>query len=273
MPKGNPMTRQPAVAGQFYPGDEKGLKRELERYIVRVEKKESALAALAPHAAYMYSGGVAGAVYSRMEIPDIIVIMCPNHSGLGARAAIMLNGTWEIPGTSIPIHTQLAEDILKNSKELEEDSLAHLREHSLEVHLPFLFYLNPHISFVPICLMGRNYSFCEDIGKAVASAIKERKEKALIVASSDMTHYESHDEAKKKDKKAIDRVLALDPEGLLDTVRKQGITMCGVIPATAMLVAAKELGARRAELVKYATSGEVSGDYDQVVGYAGILVS
>jgi len=273
MPKGNPMTRQPAVAGQFYPGDEKGLKRELERYIVKGQKKVTALGALAPHAGYMYSGAVAGAVYSRIEIPDLIVIMCPNHSGLGARASIMLNGTWEIPGASVPIHSQLAEDILNNSKELEQDSLAHLREHSLEVHLPFLYYLNPKISFVPICLMGRSYSFCEDIGKAVASAVKERKQKALIVASSDMTHYESHDEAKKKDRKAIDRILDLDPEGLLDIVRTEGISMCGVIPATAMLVAAKELGAHRAELVKYATSGEVSGDYDQVVGYAGILVS
>ncbi len=267
------MIRQPAVAGQFYPGDEKSLKKELERYIVRETKKERALGVLAPHAGYMYSGAVAGAVYSRVEIPQTVVILCPNHTGLGARAAIMLEGTWIVPGTRIPIYTPLAKEIMENSRELDEDSMAHLREHSLEVHLPFLFYLNPGLRFVPICLMGSDFSLCEDVGNAVARALQKREEKALIVASSDMTHYESHKAAQEKDKKAIDKVLALDPKGLLDTVRRQNISMCGVIPATAMLVAVKELGAQRAELVKYATSGEVSGDYDQVVGYAGIFVS
>lgn len=261
------------MSGQFYPGNAEALKTEVDRCIAGGARKEKALTVLAPHAGYMYSGPVAGAVYSRVEIPRTAVILCPNHSGRGARAAIMMEGAWEIPGAAIPIDTQLAGEILESSGELEEDSLAHLNEHSCEVHLPFLFHLNPGLRFVPICLMGRDYNFCVDIGRAVASVIRKSAESILIVASSDMTHYEPLEEARKKDKKAIDRILALDPQGLYDTVRRLGITMCGIIPATAMLVAAVDLGAKKAELVKYATSGEVSGDYTQVVGYAGIFVS
>ncbi len=267
------LVRRPAVAGQFYPGDPRSLTRDLERYLVRNSHSVKAIGVLAPHAGYMYSGSVAGAVYSRVEIPSLAVILGPNHSGLGARAAIMCDGAWEIPGAIVPIDAPLAQGILRVSKALEDDFQAHLNEHSLEVHLPFLARLNPGLHIVPICLMGRDYALCEDVGMAVASAVRERNESVLIVASSDMTHYEPHEDAKRKDKLAIDRVLALDPRGLYDTVRTRDITMCGVIPATAMLVAAVALGATRADLVRYATSGEVSGDYDQVVGYAGISIS
>jgi AmmeMemoRadiSam system protein B len=201
-----------------------------------------------------------------------VVILSPNHTGLGSRAAVMSEGAWQMPAGEVGINSSLSRLIMEQSKYLEEDELAHLREHSLEVQLPFLQYFNPDFQMVPICLAGRDLKFCQDIGLAVARARKEFGQPVLIVASSDMTHYESQRAAKRKDEMAIEKILSLDPPGLLEIVRKESISMCGVIPTTAMLIACKELGAKDARLVKYATSGDVSGDYDQVVGYAGIIV-
>ncbi|MBF8250845.1 MAG: hypothetical protein HW382_473 [Deltaproteobacteria bacterium] len=177
-----------------------------------------------------------------------------------------------MPNGNIEINSDLAGAIVENSKYLKDDHLAHLNEHSLEVQIPFLQRFRKDIRIVPIAMMNMDYAICQDIGHAVARAVKSFKEPVLIVASSDMTHYESDKSAREKDKKAIDRVLALDPDGLFKTVRENRITMCGVIPATIMLIACKELGAKKAELVDYATSGETSGDYEQVVGYAGMIV-
>lgn len=266
------MIRKPAVANQFYPGDKNKLTKEIENYVIKEEKKEDVLGLVVPHAGYMYSGSVAGSVYSVVNIPDNVVVLCPNHTGLGSRAAIMSEGVWQIPTGDVGINSSLSRLIKDQSKNLEEDEGAHLREHSLEVQLPFLQYFNPNFQMVPICLGGRDLKFCQDIGLALARARKEFGQPVLIVASSDMTHYESRRSAKRKDEMAIEKILSLDPAGLLETVRREGISMCGVIPATVMLIACKELGAKEARLVKYATSGDVSGDYDQVVGYAGIIV-
>jgi len=276
------MLRQPAVAGHFYQGTAEALRKQVQGFIVPGAKKVKALGILAPHAGLMYSGAVAGAVYSSVELPDTFILIGPNHTGLGASVSLMSSGSWETPLGTVDIDEQLAAAILKRSSHIHEDSLAHLREHSLEVQLPFIQYFKNVFKIVPLQMLDTGLTTCLEVGKAIAAAIKEfgvpsaadesKRRHVLIVASSDMSHYERASSAKEKDSKAIDRVLNLDPPGLYRTVRDYGITMCGYGPAVAMLTACNALGASRAELVKYANSGDVSGDYDQVVGYAGIII-
>ena len=266
------MTRNPAVAGMFYPGSEELLNRELDLMMPEAGEKVKALGVVSPHAGYVYSGKVAGELLSSVIITPKVILLGPNHTGLGSRASIMTEGSWSLPNGTVPIDTSLAEDILQRSDFLTPDELAHMREHSIEVQVPFLLHERSDISIVPITLMGLSVESCRELGHAIAGAIESAGEDVLILASSDMTHYESQESAKAKDKKAIDRVLGLDPEGLMDVVSRNNISMCGVIPATVMLFAAKKLGAKKAALVRYATSGDVSGDYDQVVGYAGMVV-
>ncbi len=268
------MIRRACVAGQFYPGDGAALEKAVKAYLSPSSgKKERAKAVIVPHAGYMYSGYVAGAVYASVEIPDHIVLIGPNHTGLGERAAIMDSGSWETPIGSVNINEKLAGLILGNCKLFSIDAIAHMREHSLEVQLPFLYHLNKNISFVPITVMHAEFRECSIMGKAVAKAITEFKKDVLIVVSSDMNHYESDSVTRKKDKLAIDKALALDGKGLLDITSDKDITMCGVIPAVIAIEAAKELKAENARLVKYATSGDTSNDYEQVVGYAGIIIN
>jgi AmmeMemoRadiSam system protein B len=279
------MLRHPAVAGYFYRGTAEELKRQVEEFTIPAEKIK-ALGILSPHAGLIYSGAVAGAVYSSIELPDAIVLIGPNHTGLGEPVSLMARGSWETPLGTVDIDEELASAILSKSSHIHEDTLAHLREHSLEVQLPFIQYFKSKFKIVPIQMLDTRLQTCLEVGKAVAEAIKDRgqamdegraaKKKrsrdVLIVASSDMSHYERAAVAKEKDYKAIKHILNLDPEGLYRTVKDYGITMCGYGPAVAMLTACKILGASEAKLVKYANSGEVSGDYEQVVGYAGIVV-
>ena len=185
----------------------------------------------------------------------------------------MNSGIWRLPGGDAVIDDSLAASVLSHSRVLEADDQAHLFEHSIEVQLPFLQYLRGKINFVPISMMVTDVEYCRDIGLAVAAAIKAADEPVLVVASSDMTHYESQETAQEKDQLAIDRLLALDPEGLLETVQANHISMCGVAPAASMLFACRELGGKEARLIKYETSGDVTGDFSQVVGYAGVVVS
>jgi AmmeMemoRadiSam system protein B len=220
----------------------------------------------------MYSGRVAAAVYSRVEFPETFVILGPNHTGLGAGAAIMTYGQWETPLGPVQIDPDLGRAILANSSVLEEDHLGHLREHSIEVQLPFLQYFGRPFGFVPICLFTHEYAACQEVGLAVAKAVRESGKRVLVVASTDMSHYVSRDEATAKDHRALEAILALDPEGLHRLVRREGISMCGFHPTAAMLVAAKALGATRAEQVMYTDSGEVTRDLDEVVAYAGVVV-
>jgi AmmeMemoRadiSam system protein B len=184
----------------------------------------------------------------------------------------MASGVWEMPMGRVPIHEQLAQMIKDNSPLLDEDSTAHIREHSLELQLPFVQYLNPRFQLVPIALQQLRYEECEELGTTLARSIQTFGNDVIIVASNDMTHFEPQEMAKQKDTKAIDRILEIDPRGLYDTVSRHRISMCGVIPATVMLSACKNLGATQGKLIKYATSGDVSGDYSSVVGYAGILI-
>jgi hypothetical protein len=269
------MIRQPAVAGYFYHGTSAALKDQVERFLVPGAAKIKALGIIAPHAGLVYSGSVAGAVYSSIELPGTFVLIGPNHTGLGSPVSLMAKGTWETPLGRVQIDEELAARILAASPLITDDSLAHLREHSLEVQLPFIQYLKKEFTIVPIQMMDTRLETCVALGSAVAEAVRERGKDpgVLIVASSDMSHYISAEAAKRKDHLAIKRILDLDVSGLYHTIRSEGITMCGYGPAVAMLSACKALGATRAELIKYTNSGEVSGDYDQVVGYAGVVVS
>jgi AmmeMemoRadiSam system protein B len=245
----------------------------VEDLLPRVEEKVDAVGVVVPHAGYMYSGGVAGAVYARLSPPRGCVILGPNHTGVGAGAAIMTSGTWETPLGEVRIDTELARAILDRSGVLEEDDRAHQKEHSIEVQLPLLQVLFPEAPFVPICLLSHEYGVCRDVGRAVAEAIQAAGKGALLVASTDLSHYVSQEMAERKDRMAIEAMLAMDPARLHTTVLRERISMCGFHPTTTMLIAATMLGARKAELVRYATSGNVTKDYTSVVGYVGMIVS
>lgn len=267
------MIRQPAVAGQFYPGDGTQLRTELATLVTPVTPREKVLGVIAPHAGYIYSGAVAGELYGRIEVPRVVIILGPNHHGIGARAALYPDGEWLTPLGAVPVNARLARFIAKHSPLVEEDSTAHHYEHSLEVQLPFLQFVRPDVTIVPICLGFGDFASCRSLGAGIARAIREYGEETLIVASSDMSHYEPATAAREKDEQAIREVLALNPAGLVQLCHDKEITMCGVIPAAVMLVAALELGATKGELVRYATSGDVTGDNRQVVAYAALTVS
>jgi MEMO1 family protein len=269
------MIRSPAVAGRFYPNEPARLNEELDTFLAARAPTERirAQACLVPHAGYKYSGHVAGAVYSRMEIPSRVILLGPRHFPRGAPFAILSDGAWQTPLGLAPIDRPLAEKIMRACPLLREDAVAHSGEHSLEVQLPFLRRLAPSFAFVPIVIGSVQYAELETLGHAIAEVIGSEQEPILVVASSDMNHYESDAVTRMKDRKAIDRILALDPRALFDTVRDEDISMCGYGAAVAMLTAVRQMGATHAELVRYATSGEINGDLQEVVGYAGIIIS
>jgi hypothetical protein len=222
----------------------------------------------------MYSGHVAGAVFQRLPVRAAYIILCPNHTGRGAPLAIMSKGEWLTPLGSVPIDATLAQELRHACHLLEEDAEAHEDEHSLEVQLPFLQRTVGAFTFVPIAIGVSRYAALAALGHGIAQALKTPARPVMIVASSDMNHYEPDDVTRAKDRKAIDQLLALNPEGLYEVLRKEDISMCGYGPAIAMLTATKDLGATRAELVRYATSGDTPhGDRSAVVGYAGVVVS
>jgi AmmeMemoRadiSam system protein B len=220
----------------------------------------------------MYSGAVAGAVLSRVELPRRFIILGPRHYPHGAPLAILCDGAWRTPLGDAQLDAPLADALARACPLLREDEVAHAAEHSIEVQLPFLQELAPEFRFVPITLGTDRFQSFEDLGRAIATVVAAQTEPVLVVASSDMNHYESDEITRQKDARAIERILALDPRGLYDVVRRENITMCGYGPATTMLVAAKQLGATRAELIRYATSADTSGDTSWCVGYAGIVI-
>lgn len=269
--------RHPAVAGRFYPKDPRKLIAELESYLSLTGPSPTtqpiaALGCVVPHAGYVYSGHVAGAVYSRLEIPARCIVLCPNHTGMGTPLSLMIRGAWQTPLGDVPLDEELAESLMAGFPLLAEDSAAHLSEHAIEVQLPFLQVRQPRVAIVPIAIGTRRYEALAGLGETIGNVVSAARERILVIASSDMNHYESDPVTRIKDQKAIERMLALDPQGLYDVVTSEEISMCGFGPAVAMLTAAKHLGATSAELIKYATSGDVSGDRQMVVGYAGIAV-
>ena len=270
------MIRNPAVAGQFYPGEREVLSAEIDNLTAGASKeKEDALGMVLPHAGYLYSGAVAGAVLTSIKPKPVYIIMGPNHTGCGSPFSISASDLWKTPLGETKINIELKEKILKNCHMLREDEFAHIHEHSIEVQLPFLQKLQNKFTFVPIVIALANLEAYRKIGESLAKSIKDLKmeKDTAIIASSDMTHYESGASAKEKDSKAIDAILNLDEKALVERVEEFGITMCGFAPAAIMIVAAKKLGAKNARLVKYQTSGDVSGDASSVVGYAGIIVN
>ncbi len=277
----NSALRTPAVAGRFYPGRTDELLRDVRHYISSAGSADAitrirAIGCVAPHAGYMYSGSVAGAVYAHLEIPERCVILCPNHTGKGRPLAIMASTTWQTPLGDVPADASLGANLVRRFPALQEDSAAHRGEHAIEVELPFLQTLQPKLKIVPIAVGTSDFNALRGLGEVLADVIAEheetQKQKVLIVASSDMNHYEPDDITRVKDHKAIDRVLALDARGLWEVVMNEDVSMCGFGPTVVMLTAAKLLGATTATLVKYATSGDVSGDHQSVVGYAGMIV-
>jgi AmmeMemoRadiSam system protein B len=266
------MKREPAVAGQFYPSSALELTGMVSGYTETACEKESSIGVVSPHAGLMYSGGVAGAVFSRIRFPETFILIGPNHTGLGRPVSIMSSGEWYVPTGKVEIDTGIADGLKGHSAIFEEDVLAHQMEHSLEVQLPFMLYFSSGIKIVPVTMMSVSLDVCRHVGEALAEAVKNAGYPVTIVASSDMSHYVTDSAAREQDRKAIECIMALDPEGLFNTVKDENISMCGAVPVTSMLYAAKKLGAEEASLVKYMTSGEVSGDHDYVVGYAGITV-
>jgi AmmeMemoRadiSam system protein B len=266
------MIRDPAVSGRFYPRSASSLQQQITQFIDERAPKQEVLGLVSPHAGYMYSGPVAGAVISRIEFKDTFVIMGPNHYGLGKPFSIMTEGTWKTPLGEVEIDVALARKILYASPPLEEDHVAHLEEHSIEVQLPFLQYFKPDVKIVPIVFSHGSGDVYKEIGRGIAEAIKDLNRQAVVMASSDMTHYENQESASTKDNLAIEAILDLNEDELLKRIAKYNITMCGYAPTVSLISACKGLGATQAELVKYQTSGDVTGDYYEVVGYAGILI-
>ena len=269
--------RRPAVAGRFYPSDPERLARDLDHYFesgpAERGKVENAFGCVVPHAGYMYSGTVAAAVYRRLPERDSFLILCPNHFGRGEPLAIMSSGTWLTPFGEARVDEKLASAVCGECEGVTEDAVAHAGEHSLEVQLPFLQKTAKEFTFVPVAIGVGSYEKLEELGLGISRVLKRLPGKTLVIASSDMNHYEPDGITREKDRKAIERILALDPEGLYETIRREDISMCGYGPTIAMLTAARELGALRAELAMYATSADASGDRSTVVGYAGIIVS
>jgi MEMO1 family protein len=264
------MLREPAVAGTFYEKDAHALKKQVARFLTDKTGKLKAKAIVVPHAGYIYSGKVAGEVYSSIEIPDIVIIMGPNHTGAGVPVSIMNSGEWRTPLGDVKINEPLANEIIKNGKAAQKDVKAHISEHSIEVQLPFIQSLRKSFSFVPIIFGEYDLENLKDTAKAVAAAIKDKD--VLLVASSDLTHYEGADSAKKKDTLVLQAIEKLDAEGMAREVSENNISMCGWMPVYVAITAARLLGATKGKIIRYMNSGDVSGDYGQVVGYGGAVI-
>ncbi len=265
-------SREASVAGQFYSSNPGELRRTVESFVRKPKSAFEAKAVVVPHAGYMYSGSVAGEVFSAVNLPHRFILLGPNHSGRGATLALSPAGEWHMPLGTARIDANMNQRLLEECQGLKEDSSAHQNEHSLEVQLPFLQVLQPDFRFSAICVRTIDFTMLETLGHAMARAILSLKEPVLMVASSDMTHYESAEAASKQDRFAIDEILALDPEGLYRVVVEKNITMCGFAPAAAVLIACRDLGASGGRLICYTNSGAASGDYRHVVAYAGIAV-
>ncbi|NQS99926.1 MAG: AmmeMemoRadiSam system protein B [Candidatus Omnitrophica bacterium] len=266
------MIRKPQVAGQFYPANASRLKQQLQKLLDRQEDKVAALGLVSPHAGYVFSGAVAAGCFSQVELTETVVILGPNHTGLGKPFSIMTEGIWQMPLGKVEVDTVLAKRILQGSKYLDSDTQAHAFEHSIEVQLPFLQFFLTRVKIVPIVLSTADLATYNEIGNAIAKALTETEHMSLIVASSDMSHYEPQQTAKTNDFLAIEAILKLDEEELLKRVKESNITMCGSGPIACMIHAVKKLGAKSGRLIKYMTSGDVTGDFSSVVGYAGIMI-
>jgi hypothetical protein len=271
------MNREPAVAGQFYPGSPDEVARQLDVLIHPSSAPRKAKAVMVPHAGWMYSGETAGMVYSAVAVPDHVILLGPNHRGVGSHYALYSAGRWTLPTGEVSIDESLAAMLFDNCDQLAEDMQAHRMEHALEVQVPMLQRCNPRVRIVPLLIGGGwpesgGLSPLREIGRAIAVTVREFGKPVLLVASTDLNHYEDQETSSIKDKLVLDAVLALDEDGLMQRVREVEVSMCGVAPTYIVIHAAKRLGATKAELIDYRTSGNVSGDYSSVVGYGGVVI-
>ncbi len=264
--------REPSYAGQFYPADPETLRETVQSFLQQADAPIQAKAVVVPHAGYIYSGSVTGKVLSAVEVPHRVILLGPSHTGLGKALALSPDTAWHTPLGTVPTDTRLNRNLLESCPGLQEDNIAHLREHSLEVQVPFLQTLQPDCRIAAICIGTSDYASLEALGRGIAETIRSTDAPVLLLASSDMTHYESAETAARKDRLAIDHILELEPRGLYRTVIENNITMCGFAPTIAVLVACLDMGASTARLIDYTNSGKASGDYRQVVAYAGIAI-
>ena len=266
------MNRQPVVAGQFYPGNGPALRASVAGYLQGEPSGQRTLLAMAPHAGYVFSGAVAGNTIAQASLAKRIILIGPNHTGRGKKIAVWDEGRWLLPGIDVPVDSELAGAVLEIPG-FSADYEAHLYEHSLEVILPFLGAVMDDFSIVPVAVAEPDLNSLLEAGMNLALILKKMNIDVSLVVSTDMSHYISHDQAEKIDRLAIDQVLAMDPEGLYRVVADNKISMCGVLPMVLGLACVRELGAKRARLTKYSTSGQVNNDFSKVVGYAGVLIS
>ncbi len=280
------VVRNPAVAGYFYEGKAQSLLKRLEwtfthplgpgaKPVVASERSRVSVGFIVPHAGYMYSGPIAAHAYFRMALegaPQTIVIIGPNHTGFGEAVSVWNEGVWVTPLGNVSVDEELASEIIKNSSFARPDKTAHYEEHSIEVQLPFLQYIFKDFKIVPITLMYQVPEIAKDLSTSILKSAQKLSRDIVLLASSDMSHYERYEVAVAKDKLALSKILMLDPEGLYDTVINNNISMCGVGPVMTLLYYAKQLNASKAEVLKYATSGDVTGDKSQVVGYASVRI-
>ena len=275
LPHAASLDRQPAVAGQFYTNDPDALRLEVRGYLEAAERRSSvpSILTMAPHAGYYFSGAVAGATLGRANLAETVLLLGPNHTGLGKPFAVWPEGRWQYPGGTLSVDTELVEHLCAAEGRLTPDTLAHQREHSLEVLIPFLAEINPATRIVPLCVSQPDLATLLSVGKAVGRALRAFARPVSMVVSSDMSHFVTHELAQELDAKALDPALALNPTAFYETVRGENISMCGVLPMTLALAAALELGATQTEITAYATSGEMNGEMRRVVGYAGMIAS
>lgn len=266
------MIRQPAVAGSFYPADLEELANQLDSLLHVGSEPNQVKGLIVPHAGYVYSGAVAGEVFSAAEIPQQVILIGPKHHGVGASIAVSGADAWATPLGNVPINSLLREKLVNNIPELSVDDQAHREEHSLEVMLPFLLRRQPELQIVPIAIGQLSLANCLQLGAEIGQIVKGWKEDVLLLASTDMNHFSSAETSEKLDSMAINAMTAYDPQHLYQVVRENRISMCGVLPTIVVMQAAQVLGAAECKLVRYAHSGQVNGDNRRVVGYAGLVL-
>jgi len=275
--------RRPTQAGSFYAGDAEALKRQVESCFlhpfgpgkvpkVDVNGARKLVGLVCPHAGYMYSGPVAANAYYELGLdgkPDTVVVLGPNHTGYGSALALMDEGVWRTPLGDVEVDSTVAHEIIRETQLVDVDELAHRYEHSVEVQLPFLQYLyGNEFKVVPMCFQLQDYASAEEVGNALAEVLYERN--AVIIASSDFTHYEPQANAERKDLAALEAVKAMDAKKFVSIIEEQNVTACGYGPIAALITAAKGLLAKETKLLRYKTSGDITGDKSSVVGYAAV---
>jgi len=268
------LVRKPAVADRFYPADAATLEDRLGA-LPRADACREATAVVVPHASLEYSGPVASLVYSQVCVPPTVLILGPNHCGFGKPVAVWPRGAWHSPLGDVAIDEGLAAGILAECPGVAEDAIPHINEHCVEMQIPFLKLRRPDVKIVPLVMSAKVLAQPDEIlrlGRSLGRLLAGRPDVRPLVATTDMTHYEPDDEARRKDRLAIDQILDLDPLGLFEAVKRSEISMCGCAPVMAVVAAALELGARGARLVDYRTSADVNNQTEHVVGYAGIVI-